>query len=491
MEDEHKKEILDNFKTPIDYLHFYENFNSFSSKVKYGRGDEINFMVGDESARYEDKRKSKGEVPLKETHNDFCKDNKLINFCRVFCFETKTTESSRRRDFYTTETEYALYYKGIRIKDGYIDFLLPESKCVKEDECNDSTPGPGNTTKIYFRLSYLETERFLERSNLNDHCNYLANKLKSDKYIFGKVEKQIVFHEFGHIFGLFLSKKMGYDFGELQKIALDSKNTPSVLLSKDIFKHINISHFDEYENLKNRKELNLDKRRFLSYSLFVLSGAIFNVYCFNIQPTYYEFERIFIDDHNKEKYGKFIARAGNDFSKLCSHRFELEWGYYDFMRFKYMAYEFFYILNKNGIFNKLGVEEKFNDYDFTDMTKTHPTHWANEVSLLSIFEKKFNGKITTEKRYYISSLEADAREFGRCVRGHWAIESMHWHLDVTFREDFNKTLDETGALNLNILRKMALSILKTTDIGRKCSQKLKRFYICANPTKFLTQVLNS
>lgn len=44
---------------------------------------------------------------------------------------------------------------------------------------------------------------------------------------------------------------------------------------------------------------------------------------------------------------------------------------------------------------------------------------------------------TAETSHFISSTAADAKEFARCVRGHWKIESFHWHLDVTFREDAN------------------------------------------------------
>ena len=101
-----------------------------------------------------------------------------------------------------------------------------------------------------------------------------------------------------------------------------------------------------------------------------------------------------------------------------------------------------------------------------------------------------DGKRTVESRYYITSMASDAKEFARCVRGHWAIESMHWHLDVTFREDASKTIDEQSALNLNILRKFALAILKTADIGKsRTSMKLKRFYVCCNPSKFLKQLI--
>lgn len=46
------------------------------------------------------------------------------------------------------------------------------------------------------------------------------------------------------------------------------------------------------------------------------------------------------------------------------------------------------------------------------------------------------GKTCTERRYSISSLEANTKELGAAVRSHWGIENcLHWSLDVTFRED--------------------------------------------------------
>ncbi len=47
-----------------------------------------------------------------------------------------------------------------------------------------------------------------------------------------------------------------------------------------------------------------------------------------------------------------------------------------------------------------------------------------------------NGKTTVETRYYISSLDLDAKKFGNSVRSHWGIEnSLHWVLDVGLGED--------------------------------------------------------
>lgn len=96
--------------------------------------------------------------------------------------------------------------------------------------------------------------------------------------------------------------------------------------------------------------------------------------------------------------------------------------------------------------------------------------------------------VTVQKRYYITSLPVCVTLFAKAVRGHWAIESMHWQLDVTFREDANTTLDQNAALNLNILRKMCIPILKALDIGLKTSLKNKRFAFCSNPAKYIRQI---
>lgn len=100
-------------------------------------------------------------------------------------------------------------------------------------------------------------------------------------------------------------------------------------------------------------------------------------------------------------------------------------------------------------------------------------------------------KEKTEYRYYISSLPCGIETLARAVRGHWSIESMHWHLDVTFREDANTTLDKTAAQNHNIIRKWCLSILKPLELShRKLSLRKKRFVIGMQPIRLLEEVLN-
>ena len=66
-----------------------------------------------------------------------------------------------------------------------------------------------------------------------------------------------------------------------------------------------------------------------------------------------------------------------------------------------------------------------------------------------------------EKHYYISSRKLSAKRFLEVIRGHWGIEnSLHWVLDVCFREDEQRHWAGNSAQNLAWLRKMALCLLK-------------------------------
>jgi len=100
--------------------------------------------------------------------------------------------------------------------------------------------------------------------------------------------------------------------------------------------------------------------------------------------------------------------------------------------------------------------------------------------------------VSMQVRFFISSLGLDVLEVARAIRGHWMVESCHWHLDVTFREDMDHTLDEFVAFNLNILRKLALNFLRLVDVGKKgVSLRKKRYIISFNLTKYLQQLLTA
>lgn len=89
-----------------------------------------------------------------------------------------------------------------------------------------------------------------------------------------------------------------------------------------------------------------------------------------------------------------------------------------------------------------------------------------------VYTKK-TGTSTTEERFYISSRQASASEFGSYVRNHWSIESMHWSLDVIFGEDHQAKRNKNGVLNFNALSKLAISLL-TDEKTFKKSKPLKQ-----------------
>jgi predicted transposase YbfD/YdcC len=89
-------------------------------------------------------------------------------------------------------------------------------------------------------------------------------------------------------------------------------------------------------------------------------------------------------------------------------------------------------------------------------------------------------------RYYLSTRYLSGKRFAEAVRGHWSIESMHWTLDVTFREDDHRTRERTMGNNLSWLRRFAVSLLKHHPEQDSLKGKMLR---CAYNTDFLMQVL--
>jgi predicted transposase YbfD/YdcC len=82
---------------------------------------------------------------------------------------------------------------------------------------------------------------------------------------------------------------------------------------------------------------------------------------------------------------------------------------------------------------------------------------------------------TVERRYFISSLEANAELALKCVRGHWAIENqLHWCLDIGFREDDCRICEAQSAENLATVRHIGLNLLKqetSCRLGIKSKRK--------------------
>jgi predicted transposase YbfD/YdcC len=89
-------------------------------------------------------------------------------------------------------------------------------------------------------------------------------------------------------------------------------------------------------------------------------------------------------------------------------------------------------------------------------------NWKDLTSIVRIeSERVLKGKSTIEIRYYISSLNTSAERMLFIIRSHWGIENnVHWVLDVAFLEDECRIRNGNGPENFNVLRHIALTLLK-------------------------------
>ena len=93
-------------------------------------------------------------------------------------------------------------------------------------------------------------------------------------------------------------------------------------------------------------------------------------------------------------------------------------------------------------------------------------------------------KTTSEVRYCISSLPADAKTFGDAVITHWGIEnSLHWVLDIAFKEDESRIRKDNAPENFAISRHIALTLLKQEKslkrgiVGKRLRAAMKTEYL--------------
>lgn len=108
------------------------------------------------------------------------------------------------------------------------------------------------------------------------------------------------------------------------------------------------------------------------------------------------------------------------------------------------------------------VEER-RYYQMTVPSFVHGrTEWKGLKTIgAAVRTYEVNGVRKTDTRYYISSLRRHGKRFASAVRNHWGIEnSLHWSLDMTYREDESRVRNRTFADNLSWLRRFTLSLIK-------------------------------
>ena len=113
--------------------------------------------------------------------------------------------------------------------------------------------------------------------------------------------------------------------------------------------------------------------------------------------------------------------------------------------------------------------------------------WVKAIGYSVRVSQHADGTESDKMRYYLSTCELSGKRLGEAVRGHWSIESMHWVLDVNFREDEHRTRERTLGNNLSWLRRFAVTLLKRHPDKDSLRGKM---ISCMINTDYLTEVLS-
>jgi len=110
------------------------------------------------------------------------------------------------------------------------------------------------------------------------------------------------------------------------------------------------------------------------------------------------------------------------------------------------------------------------------------------LAVESIRSLDHSGKVETDIRYFLSSSQDSPEVLASAIRKHWRIEnSLHWVLDVTFREDDCRVRETNAVSNFALLRKIALNLIGQ---HRSSTNSIRgRRKIAAWDDQYMTQIL--
>lgn len=178
------------------------------------------------------------------------------------------------------------------------------------------------------------------------------------------------------------------------------------------------------------------------------------------QPLLYENVTLYFQTEVLEKEKKELMECGQYYKEYCNEHGRLE------VREYYVS----------------------NDIDWLE----EKAEWKGLSGMGLCISKVTESEKTTESRSYgiYSRKGMTAEEYGRAKRSHWGIEnSLHWVLDIAFREDESRARAGNSAENLNILRQMTLNMLKQEKTCKRgIAGKRKN---CGWDNNYLLKVLNT
>lgn len=129
-----------------------------------------------------------------------------------------------------------------------------------------------------------------------------------------------------------------------------------------------------------------------------------------------------------------------------------------------------------------------NDLEkFETLEKTDDFENCSAIGMVESIRTE-NGHTSKETRYFILSFFTTIALFAQCVRGHWSIEnSLHWILDVAFREDQSRIRKDNTPANMATIRRVGINMIKqekTEKVGVEIKRRIAGWNV-----KYLEKIL--
>ncbi|MFN7119067.1 MAG: hypothetical protein ACK4TA_19875 [Saprospiraceae bacterium] len=215
----------------------------------------------------------------------------------------------------------------------------------------------------------------------------LHEKFEDDGEVYvqnNKVHSSLIWHEAGHLIGFKIAQELGCNFdGTFTELKFHdafgispkvSYNFTSYLPKNKFFTYEdeNRELYNYYNSKEDRKKINDELEnlgKFAKYLIYLLSGGLFNIYYFQKNPTYEDFEKCFYTNTNNNIYeDNFYGQAGADWTRLNSLSKLKNW---DLAIFKDYRKELFDVMKSHQLFEKFRdlIEELDNHYNGLSVTE--------------------------------------------------------------------------------------------------------------------------
>jgi predicted transposase YbfD/YdcC len=113
------------------------------------------------------------------------------------------------------------------------------------------------------------------------------------------------------------------------------------------------------------------------------------------------------------------------------------------------------------------------DWISSDRSYPGQPRFTSIKTILKVHDRvEYADRCSVETRYYISNAPLDIERLSAGARGHWGVESMHWLLDVVFKDDLSRYRGGNGAKNMAVVRRFSLNLIRANKA--KGSIKTKR-----------------